>query len=271
MSTVLDRICDNKREHVAGLKTRRPLSSVLEQAEAASAPRGFAASLAAAVDAGGYGLIAEIKRASPSKGLIRADFDPATLARAYERGGAACLSVLTDAPSFSGANDHLSAARAVVELPVLRKDFIIDPYQIIEARSLGADCVLLIMAALDDGLARDLEGLAVSHGMDVLVEVHDEDELERALALKSPLMGINNRDLKTLKTDTATTPRLAPLVPPDRRVVSESGLSTAADLAAKAAVGARCFLIGEALMRQPDVEAATAEILTAPAARQARA
>ncbi len=271
MSDVLQRICDAKREHVAGLKTRRPMSMVLESALSAPPPRGFQAALRRAVDAGGYGLIAEIKRASPSGGMIRADFNPATLARAYERGGAACLSVLTDAPYFSGANDHLSAARSVVGLPVLRKDFMVDPYQILESRAIGADCVLLIMAALEDSLAHELEALAQAHDMDVLIEVHDENELERALKLESPLIGINNRNLKTLKTDIETTRRLAPLVPGDRIVVCESGLATPGDLASMAEVDARCFLIGEALMRQTDVEAATATILAPTRAQQARA
>ncbi len=271
MTDVLVEICDRKRAHVARIKSRRPLSAVVDAAAGAAPPRGFHSRLIHAVGAGGYGLIAEIKRASPSKGLIRPDFDPATIARAYERGGAACLSVLTDSPYFSGADDHLSAARAVVDLPVLRKDFMVDPYQFVESRALGADCVLLIMAALDDGLARELESLAHAHGMDALIEVHDEDELERALKLSSPLIGINNRNLKTLKTDTATTPRLAPLVPADRTVVCESGLATADDLARMAEADARCFLIGEALMRRPDIEAATAEILAHPTPQKASA
>jgi indole-3-glycerol phosphate synthase len=224
-----------------------------------------------ASESGGYGLIAEIKRASPSAGLIRPDFDPATLARAYERGGAACLSILTDAAYFSGADDHLAAARAVVEIPVLRKDFMIDPYQIVEARAIGADCVLLIMAVLDDTEARDMQALAHSHGMDTLVEVHDEAELERALALDGALICNNNRNLKTLVTDIATTLRLAPLVPPDRTIVGESGLSTPDDLAAMAKAGVRCFLIGEALMRRPDVEAATVALLAPIDKSRARA
>jgi len=263
MANALDKICDDKRRHVAERKEYQPISELVDAAERASPPRGFADALFAA-SATGYGLIAEIKRASPSKGLIRDDFDPATLARAYQAGGATCLSVLTDVPYFQGADEHLLAARAAVDLPILRKDFMLDPYQIVEARALGADCILLIMAALDDSMARDLEGLAMGHGMDVLIEVHDEQELDRALRLRSPLIGINNRNLKTLKTDTATTKRLAGRVPRDRLLVCESGLSTAADLAEMAEAGARCFLIGEALMRQPDVEKAVADILANP-------
>ena len=264
MVNVLDRICAGKREHVAAVKKQRPLSAVIDDAASAPAPRGFATRLSEAVAAGSYGPIAEIKRASPSQGLIREDFDPARLARNYRKGGASCLSVLTDTPSFSGTNDHLSAARDAVDLPVLRKDFMIDPYQIVEARALGADCVLLILAALEDDMAHELETLAMAHGMDVLIEVHNEDELRRALTLNSPLIGINNRNLKSLKTDIDTTRRLAPTVPEGREVVSESGLSTPEDLADMARVGARRFLIGEALMRQDDVAEATAAILEPP-------
>ncbi len=261
MSDVLARICRDKRTHVADIRARRPLSEVHERALAASPPRGFAAALTAARAAGDYGLIAEIKRASPSKGTIREDFEPAVLARAYREGGARCLSILTDMPYFCGADDHLLAARAAVDLPVLRKDFMLDPYQIVEARSLGADCVLLIMAALTDGEAAELAGLARGLGMDILVEVHDEAELGRALELQTGLIGINNRNLKTLVTDIATTTRLAPLVPEGRLVVAESGLSSPADLAAMKQAGVTTFLIGEALMGKPDVRAATAEIL----------
>jgi indole-3-glycerol phosphate synthase len=264
MSNTLDRICNDKRAHIAERKARLPMSQLLVAAERATPPRGFAAALAAAsVD--GYGLIAEIKRASPSRGLIRPDFDPAAIARGYAAGGATCLSVLTDAPYFQGADEHLTAARAAVELPVLRKDFMLDPYQVIEARALGADCILLIMAALDNGFARELENVALGHGMDVLIEVHDEDELDRALRLKSPLIGVNNRDLKTLETDTATTRRLARRIPDDRLLVCESGLNGPADLAEMAAVGARCFLIGEALMREADVAQAVRTMLANPA------
>lgn len=268
MSNALEKICADKREHVAARKSRRPLSAVRQDAEAAPATRGFAAALNRAVANGRFGLISEIKKASPSKGLIRKDFDPAKLARAYEVGGASCLSVLTDAPYFMGSDDHLTAARAAVELPVLRKDFMIDPYQILEARALGADCVLIILAAVDDVLAADLENLASSLGMDVLVEVHNEAEGDRALALRSELIGINNRDLTTLKTDTATTGRLAAKVPADRLLISESGLYTRADLEAMALAGARCFLIGESLMRQDDVAAAVRALLDPQPAEQ---
>jgi indole-3-glycerol phosphate synthase len=263
MSNVLDRICADKRAQIAERKARRPMSRILDEAVSAGVPRPFAAALRAA-SASGYGLIAEIKRASPSKGLIRADFDPVMLARAYEAGGASCLSVLTDTPYFQGIDDHLMAARSSVELPVLRKDFMLDPYQIVESRALGADCILLIMAALGDGEAGELETIAHSHGMDVLIEIHDEAELARALELSSPLIGINNRNLKTLETDLATTRRLAPLVPDDRLVVCESGLYTPHDLADMAAVGARCFLIGESLMRQADVARAVETLLADP-------
>jgi indole-3-glycerol phosphate synthase len=264
MSNALERICNDKRSHIAERKARLPMGQLLAAAERATPPRRFAAALAAAC-AVGYGLIAEIKRASPSKGLIRPDFDAAVLAGGYAAGGATCLSVLTDGPYFEGADEHLTAARAAVELPVLRKDFMLDPYQVIEARALGADCILLIMAALDDALARDLEDVARSYGMDVLIEVHDEAELERALRLHSPLIGVNNRDLRTLATDTATTRRLAGRIPADRLLVCESGLNGPADLAEMAAVGARCFLIGEALMRQPDVAQAVRAMLANPA------
>ncbi len=261
MSDVLQEICSVKRRHVAECVQNRPLRAVAEDAEAAPPPRGFAAALRRARTEGRYGLIAEIKRASPSKGLIREDFDPVRLARDYAAGGAACLSVLTDAPYFSGALDHLSAARSAVALPVLRKDFMLDPYQVFEARAAGADCILLIMAALDDDSARALAATARTFGMDVLVEVHDEEELDRALAIDDGLIGINNRNLKTLETDIATTLRLAPLVPQDRLVVGESGLSSPDDLASMDAVGVTNFLIGEALMRQDDVRAATEALL----------
>ena len=266
MSDVLQQICAVKREHVADCKRRRPMEAVLDDARAATPPRGFAARLHRARREGCYGLIAEIKRASPSKGLIRNDFDPALLAQDYEAGGAACLSVLTDAPYFQGAAGHLTAARAAVGLPVLRKDFMLDPYQVAEARAIGADCILLIVAALEDGPAGELAGLARELAMDVLVEVHDEDELGRALAVDGGLVGINNRNLKTLETDIATTRRLAPLVPRDRLVVGESGLSSPADLASMAAAGVTTFLIGEALMSQDDVRAATAALLRREAA-----
>jgi indole-3-glycerol phosphate synthase len=261
VSDVLARILADKRRAVAAAKAARPLAEIEVEAAKAPPPRGFIAALERAHAAGGYGLIAEIKRASPSHGLIRADFDPASLARAYAAGGAACLSVLTDEPYFQGKAEHLIAAREAVALPVLRKDFMLDPYQVAEARALGADCILLIMAALGDAEAAALEHAAHECGMDVLVEVHDADELRRALRLKTRLIGINNRDLKTLKTNLAVTETLAPHMPEDRILVSESGLNTPGDLARMARVGARSFLIGEALMRQRDVAAATRALL----------
>lgn len=267
---ILEEICAAKREHVRRCKRERPLAEIEEAARAAPPPRGFAHALERAVAKGGYGLICEIKRASPSKGLIRADFEPALLARAYAEGGAACLSVLTDAPYFQGAPEHLAAARAAVDLPVLRKDFMVDPYQIAEARAMGADCVLIIVAAMDDTLAGELASAAAGLGMDVLCEVHDRGELARALAFEGALIGINNRDLKTLRVDLATAEALAPDVPEGRLVVGESGLSTPADLARLGRVGVRCFLVGEALMRQADVAQATRDLL-APAPAVGRA
>ena len=223
--------------------------------------RGFGAALKHQVAAGGYGLIAEIKMASPSAGLIREDFDPAAIARAYAAAGATCLSVLTDEPHFGGSAEHLHAARAAVSMPVLRKDFMLDPWQVLEARLMGADCILLIMAALTDGLARELEELALALDMDVLAEVHDERELDRALGLQTQLIGINNRNLKTLETDIETTAQLAPLVPSDRFLVAESGIRNHDDVRRLSDAGARCFLVGESLLKQHDIEAATHALL----------
>ena len=261
MSDVLARICADKRRHVAARKQAVPEAALAEQAKAAPALRGFARALASRADEGRPALIAELKKASPSKGLIRADFEPARLAAAYAAGGAACLSVLTDEPWFQGEDRFLTEARATVTLPVLRKDFLLDPYQVTESRALGADCILLIMAALGDGQAAELAGVARTLGMDTLVEVHDEPELARALALEASLLGINNRNLKTLEVDLATTERLAPLAAGGPPVVCESGLHAPADLARMQALGVHRFLVGESLMRKPDVAAATAALL----------
>lgn len=269
MSDVLQEICAAKRIHVAACKAAVPLAEIEKRAAGGPAPRRFADRLAAAVDAGGYGLIAEIKKASPSKGLIRENFAPAALARAYQAGGASCLSVLTDTPYFQGRDDNLTAARMATLLPVLRKDFMLDPYQIYESRAIGADCVLLIMAVLSDAEAGALETVAHDLGMDVLIEVHDEPELRRALTLKSRMIGINNRNLKTLEVDLKITEELVPMVPAGRIVVSESGLAAPGDLARMADAGAHCFLIGESLMRQADVAAATRALLARPVAETA--
>ena len=261
MTNVLTEIAARKRERVAARKHATSLSDVMRAAKDAPPVRSFGAALAAKA-ANGYALIAEIKKASPSAGLIRADFDPAAIARAYERAGAACLSVLTEEDSFQGRDEHLRAARAATALPALRKDFMLEPFQVYEARAIGADCILLILALLSDEQAADLEMSARDAGLDVLIEVHDEAELDRALKLKSPLIGVNNRNLKTLAIDLAVTERLAARLPADRVLVCESGLKTPADLARMARTGARRFLIGESLMRQDDVEAATRAILT---------
>ncbi|MEG3617478.1 indole-3-glycerol phosphate synthase TrpC [Magnetovibrio sp. PR-2] len=262
MSDILDEINAYKRIHIEGRKEVRSIDDLENRAHMAATPRGFIDALKKSVAEGRYGLIAEVKKASPSKGLIRADFHPAQLAKAYQRAGASCISVLTDEKYFQGADSYLVDVKGAVKIPVLRKDFMLDPYQVVEARAYGADCILLIMASLSDDQAQELEATASEFGMDVLVEVHNAEELERALKLKTELIGVNNRNLKTMVTDLATTEELAAMVPEGRMLVSESGLNTPEDLARMSKVGANCFLIGESLMRQDDVEAATRAILT---------
>ena len=261
MSDVLAKICDDKRHHIAARKRAVSQAALADRAQAVEPPRGFAQALTAVAERGRPALIAELKKASPSKGLIRADFNPPALAAAYTAGGAACLSVLTDKDYFQGEDRFLTEAHAAVSLPVLRKDFMLDPYQVVEARALGADCILLIMAALGDDQAAELAAAATEFGMDTLVEVHDEHELWRALQLEASLLGINNRNLKTLEVDLATTERLAPLAAGGPPIVCESGLHDPGDVARMTMLGVRRFLVGESLMRQANVAAATAALL----------
>jgi indole-3-glycerol phosphate synthase len=261
MANFLTTIEAYKRDEIEQAKRDRPPAELMRDAEAAPAPRGFVAAITERLAAGDYALIAELKKASPSKGLIRPDFDPPRLAEDYAAGGAACLSVLTDVPSFQGSPDYVAAARAATTLPVLRKDFMYDPYQVVQARAWHADCVLITLALVDDATAKEIEDVALSLGMDALIEVHNEPELHRALGMRSRLVGINNKDLRTFETDLGASERLAGLIPADRVVVSESGLATPADLARMSKAGIGTFLIGESLMRQPDLRAATRELL----------
>ncbi len=261
MMDILEKISAYKRQEIAQAKERIPMAEIRQRALDASPPRGFLGAIEETIKSGKPALIAEIKKASPSKGLIREDFDPADLARAYARGGATCLSVLTDTPSFQGAPHYLEQAREACSLPVLRKDFMFEPYQVYEARSWSADCILIIIGAVTDDEAKALEAAAIECEMDVLVEVHNKEELDRALILQSKLIGINNRDLKSFKTTLETTEQLAPLVPSDKTLVGESGIASQADIKRLRQIGVSCFLVGESLMRQADVEKATADLL----------
>ncbi|MBY0355132.1 MAG: indole-3-glycerol phosphate synthase TrpC [Rickettsiales bacterium] len=264
MRDVLAEICAKKRDHVAACKKQVSLSERISQAKHQAPPRGFRDALQKKCDAGGIGLIAEVKKASPSQGLIRADFHPATLAQAYENAGAACVSVLTDTPYFQGTDADFIAARAAIRLPMIRKDFMVDPYQVAEARAMGADCILLIVAALSRTQAQEIEAAAIEFGIDVLIETHDQPEVEVALShLQSRLIGVNNRNLRSMQVSLSTTEALAPMIPPDYLVVCESGIHADKDIARVRCSGVHCFLIGESLMRQPDVERATRELISA--------